>query len=191
MIHYLEGTLKEKSPSYIILEVNRTGYRINIPFSIFEHLPSEGKKVKIYTYLHIKENGIALYGFLKPEERDFFLNLISLSKIGPRSALRMFSRASPLEFKKAVMEKNLTWLVQTPGIGKKTAQRLILELGEIAGERLPSLEEEGNIQDGIAALCSLGYTRSQAKEAIKKALEKNSRIKENLTSLVKEALKYV
>lgn len=191
MIYYLEGTLQEKKPSRIIVEINGIGYEINIPFSLLENLPPQGKKVKIYTYLHTKDNVSELYGFLNPDDRDFFLNLISLASIGPRSALRMLNRTTPLQFRKAIMEKNFVRLTQTPGIGKKTAQRLILELGEVVEEKMPSLQEDKIYQDGVSALISLGYTKNQAQQAIKKTLKKNSNLRENLTSLIKEALKHV
>lgn len=191
MISYLEGVLKEKKAPYVITEVNGIGYEISIPFSLFQHLPSPGQKIKIYTYLHTRENAIALYGFLNPSDREFFLNLISLSSIGPRSALRMLTKITPSQFKKAIMEKNITQLIHTPGIGKKTAQRLILELGEIVEEKVPFLEEDKTYHDGVAALISLGYTRGQAQNAINKVFKKDSDIKNDLTNLVKEALRYV
>lgn len=190
MIYYLEGILKEKNPSYIILEVTGIGYRVNIPFSIFENLPSPGQKIKVYTYLHTKENETALYGFLKSEDREFFLNLISLSSIGPRSALKMLSRISPADFKKAIMEKDLAKLTGIPGIGKKTAQRLIFELGGAFEEKPILMEENKMLRDGIAALVSLGYTRHQAREAINKAL-KEGVVKNDITHLIREALRYV
>lgn len=190
MISYLEGTLKEKKAPCVIAEVNGIGYEINIPFSLFQHLPSPGQKIKIYTYLHMRENGITLYGFLDPSDREFFLNLTSLSGIGPRAALRMLAKITPSQFKKTIMEKNITQLIHTPGVGKKTAQRLILELGEIMEENVPFLEEDKIYHDGVAALISLGYTRAQAQEAISKVFKKNSDIKNDLTNLVKEALKY-
>ncbi|MBE0477566.1 Holliday junction branch migration protein RuvA [Candidatus Aerophobetes bacterium] len=191
MIYYLEGTLKEKNPSWIILEANGVGYQINIPFSLFEYFPSRGEKVKVYTYLRMKDDAVALYGFLTTEDREFFLHLISLSSIGPRSALRMLSRTTPLQLKQAIIEKNLAQLTQTPGIGKKTAQRLVLELEDIAGEKIPLLREDKVYQDGLAALASLGYTRNRAEEAIRKAMEKNSGLKNDLAGLIKEALRYV
>jgi len=191
MIYYIEGILKEKSPSHIIVDVNGIGYKINIPFSLFDKLPEPEEKVKIYTYLHTKDNAIELYGFLHQEDREFFLDLISLSSIGPRSALRMLSRITPSQFKKAIVKKDLTRLVKTPGVGKKTAQRLIFELGEITKEKTPSPKEDKVYQDGVNALISLGYNRRQAEEAINKSLTKNSSLRENLTSLIKEALKYV
>lgn len=192
MIYYLEGILKEKNPSRIIIDVGGVGYEVNIPFSIFESLPSPGKKVKMYTCLHMKDEKGALYGFLKPEDREFFLDLISISSVGPRSALRMLSRISPSRFKEAITEKNLPELTRIPGIGKKTAQRLILELGETLKVKQPSLIEGERIaRDGIIALVSLGYSKVEAEGAIRKALKSEKVKKDDLAGLVKEALKYV
>ncbi|MCD6407292.1 Holliday junction branch migration protein RuvA [Candidatus Aerophobetes bacterium] len=191
MISHIEGILKEKKPSYVVVETGGVGYKVNMPFSLYEYLPSAGEKIKVYTYLHLKENELSLYGFLKEEERDFFMSLVSLSKIGPKSALRMLSRITPVEFKKAILEKDISKLVKIPGIGKKTAQRILLELGEVTEKEILLPEENKNIKDCLAALVSLGYTKSEAKEAIEKALRKNEKLKENLTSLIKEALKHV
>lgn len=192
MIYYLEGTLKEKNPSHIIIDVRGMGYEVNIPFSIFESLPSPGEKVKIYTYLHLQDEKMFLYGFLKPEDRDFFLELISISSIGPRSALRMLAKTSPSDFKKAIAEKNLSQLTRLPGIGKKTAQRLILELAENLKDKEPFLIKEERIErDGVAALISLGYSKTEAEEAVAKALKDGKVKKDNLAGLIKEALKYV
>jgi len=191
MISHIEGILKEKKPSYVVVETGGVGYKVNMPFSLYEYLPSAGEKIKVYTYLHSKENELSLYGFLKEEERDFFMSLVSLSKIGPKSALRMLSRITPVEFKKAILEKDISKLVKIPGIGEKTAQRILLELGEVTEKEILLPEENKNIKDCLAALVSLGYTKSEAKEAIEKALRKNEKLKENLTSLIKEALKHV
>lgn len=190
MIYYMEGVLQEKNPASIILEANGIGYQINIPFSLFEDFPLPGTKVKVYTYLNVKDDSAAMYGFLNPEDRAFFLNLISLSSIGPKYALRMLSKATPSQLKKTIMEKNLVQLTKTPGIGKKTAQRLMLELGELTKENLPLTETDSTYQDGLAALTALGYTRRSAEEALNKALRKSTHLQNDLPGLIKEALKY-
>ncbi len=191
MVYYVEGILKEKKPSWIVVDVHGVGYEINIPFSIFEHLPALEEKVKIYTYLEFKENKMAFYGFLNPDDREFFLNLISISKIGPRSALRMFTRVSPSQLKKIITEGNLSELMNMPGIGRKTAQRLILELRESLERKPAFIEKEGLAEDGVAALISLGYTKTEAQKAIAKVLHEKKETVNDLTNLIKEALKYV
>ncbi|MCD6318905.1 Holliday junction branch migration protein RuvA [Candidatus Aerophobetes bacterium] len=190
MIYYLKGILKEKSPTRIVVEVGEVGYEINFPFCSYENLPSLGERIKLYVYLHLREDKLSLYGFLNPEDREFFLQLTSLSKIGPKRALGMLSKVSPLEFKKAIIEKDLTILTHIPGIGGKTAQRLVLELGEkIGGGFTQAIGEDQLTKDALSALVSLGYKPKEASEAIRKALK--SKNKKDLSTLVREALKYV
>jgi len=191
VINYLRGTLQYKSPTFIIVEAGGLGYKVNLPLSSYDLLPAEGEKIKINTYLHWREDGPSLYGFLTQEERDFFLLLISISKIGPKSALRMLSSISSSEFKKAIQREDLTALTEVPGIGKKTAQRLILELkGRIKEEGKVEVGKEELVKDALSALISLGYTRSEARKAIKEAIN-FSQEEMDLASLVKEALKYI
>lgn len=183
--------MREKNPSRMVIDVHGVGYEVNIPFSVFENLPPQGENIRIYTYLEMKENKMQFYGFLNPEDRAFFLSLISVSNIGPRSVLRMFARVSPLRLKRAITERDLSELTSVPGIGKKTAQRLILELGESLMEKpAPGKAKESIVEDGIAALVSLGYGRTEAREAINKVIRAGGSEKD-LSNLVKEALKYV
>ncbi len=190
MIYYIKGILREKSPIRTVVEAGGIGYEINFPFCSYENLPSLGKEIKLYVYLHSREDKLSLYGFLNPEDREFFLQLTSLSKIGPKRALRMLSKIPPLEFKKVILKKDLTILTHIPGIGRKTAQRLILELGEKIGEEpIQALEEDQLTKDALSALISLGYKPKESWEAIKKALKSKGR--EDLSTLVREALKYV
>ena len=196
MIEHVRGVLQYKSPAFVIVETGGIGYRINLPFSNYELLPVKGDEIKINTYLHCREDGLSLYGFLNQEERDFFLLLISISKIGPKSALGMLSSVSPSEFRKAIKRGDLATLTDIPGVGKKTAQRLILELKEkIAAEE----EEEGDmmevgdeelVKDALSGLLSLGYARNEARKAVKEAIDA-SKEGIDLASLIKEALKYI
>jgi len=193
MISYLKGILQHKSPGYILVEVGGIGYKVNFSLSSYEALPPEGEEVKIHTYLHLRENKVSLYGFLREEEREFFLLLISLPNIGPKSALRVLSKISPLEFKKAIKRGELTTLTSIPGIGKKTAQRLMLELREKIGvekEMEVGPEKEGMAKDALSALISLGYTRKEAKKAVEEAL-RVSRKEADLAELIKESLRHI
>jgi len=143
MIEYLRGILKEKSPGWAVVEVGRVGYRVDLSLFSYEALPPPGEEVKLYTYLHLKkDNGINLYGFCQSEERALFYLLISVSSIGPKSALRILSRATPDGFKQAIEKADLDALTHIPGIGKKTAQRLILELREKMGGKLVLLPKK-------------------------------------------------
>ncbi len=188
MIDYLEGILRYKSPTFIVVDVGGVGYKVNLSLSSYNLLPPEGNQIKINTYLHFREDGLALYGFLAKEERDFFLLLISISKIGPKSALRMLSRVSSSELKKAIKRGDLTTLTDIPGIGKKTAQRLILELKERIGEEEP-LEpgKEELVKDALSALVSLGYTQNEARKAVREVIS-SSKEEMDLTRVIKEAL---
>jgi Holliday junction DNA helicase RuvA len=191
MIHYLKGILEYKSPAFIIVDVGGVGYEINIPLSSFDLLPPEGKEIKINTYLHLRENGVTLYGFLTQEKRDFFGLLISVSKIGPKSALRIVSKVSPSEFKKAIKKGDLATLTHIPGIGGKTAQRLILELKErVEEEEIVESGKEIITKDTLSALVSLGYTRKEAEKAVKEALRVAGE-GIDLAGLIREALKRV
>ena len=191
MIHYLKGILEYKSPVFIIVDVGGVGYEINIPLSSFDPLPPEGKEIKINTYLHWRENGLTLYGFLTQEERDFFGLLISISKIGPKSALRIISKISSSEFKRAIKKGNLATLTHIPGIGAKTAQRLILELKEkVEEEEIVEPGEETITRDTLSALVSLGYTRKEAEKAVKEALRATGE-ELDLAGLIREALRYI
>jgi len=191
MIHYLKGILEYKSPAFIIVEVGGVGYEINIPLSSFDLLPPEGKEIKINTYLHWRENGLTLYGFVTQEERDFFGLLISISKIGPKSALRIVSRISPSEFKRAIKKGDLTTLTHVPGIGGKTAQRLILELKErVEEEEIVEPGKETITKDTLSALISLGYTRKEAEKAVKEAL-RSTEEGVDLAGLIREALRHI
>ncbi len=191
MIHYLKGKLAAKYPTFVIVEVGGLGYRVNSPLSTYAALPPEGSAVNLYTHLHLTDDGISLYGFLKEEERDFFLLLTSLSKIGPKSALRMLSSLSIPEFKKAVKGGDLDTLIRVPGIGRKTAQRIVLELNDkIETKETEGFTEDTPTKDAISALISLGYTRKEAEVAVRTA---TSSLKEEveLPELVKKALRCI
>ncbi|MCD6473004.1 Holliday junction branch migration protein RuvA [Candidatus Aerophobetes bacterium] len=191
MFYYLKGVLQHKSPGLVLVEVRGVGYKVNLPLSSYETLPEEGKEVKIYTYVHLYEDKISLYGFLNEEERDFFLLLISVSKIGPKTALRILSKNSLFEFKKAIKEGSLSTLTNVSGIGKKTAQRLILELsGKIVLEEKVKSVEETLMEDALSGLISLGYTHKEARGAVEQALS-SCKDKTDLAQLIKEALRYI
>ncbi len=191
MIHYLKGKLVATSPTFVIVEVGGLGYRVNFPLSTYQALPPEGSTVSLYTQLYLKDDGISLYGFLKEEERDFFLLLTTLSKIGPKSALRMLSSLSLPEFKKAVKAGDLNALVRIPGIGRKTAQRMVLELKDkIEAEEPEGSGKEVLTKNAVAALTSLGYRRGEADKAVRGALS-SVREEMDLPELIKEALRCI
>ncbi|MCJ7459325.1 MAG: Holliday junction branch migration protein RuvA [candidate division Zixibacteria bacterium] len=199
MIAYLEGKLVEKSPTQLILDVNGVGYCVNIPISTYDRLGELGSKVKIITYQHVREDCLQLFGFYTPEEKWLFELLISVNGIGPKTGLGILSFISLEDFHRAIMEEHIDFLTNVPGIGRKTAQRLVVELKEKFGKL--DLKKELSVdakshtdamieQEAILALCSLGYSRYEAKKAIDKGKEGT---KEKLTveELIKRALRKV
>ncbi len=199
MIAYLDGKLIEKTPTQIILEVNGVGYCVNIPVSTYEKIGEPGSKVKIITYQHVREDCLQLYGFFTPEEKWLFEALISVNGVGPRTGLGILSFISVNDFHRAVMEEEIDFLSKVPGIGRKTAQRLVVELKEKLGKldlkkdvtvKSKDQVEAQVIQEAILALVSLGYNRYQAKKIIEKGKE-GIEDKLSVEELIKRALRQV
>jgi Holliday junction DNA helicase RuvA len=171
MICQLKGTLLEKHPTMIVVEVGGVGFSVHIPISSYERLGDPGVTVLLKTYLHVREDTLQVYGFLTDDERELFELLLGVSGIGPRLALSILSGRSSAEFRRAVADQDVDALSAIPGIGKKTAQRLVFELREQLAGAPPSLEEAGEValQEAEAALVSLGYRASEAKRLLRKA----------------------
>ena len=198
MIAYLEGKLIEKSPTHLILEVGGVGYSINIPVSTYSHLGETGQTVKVLTYQHVREDELKLYGFSSQPEKELFELLISVNGVGPRLALSILSCISVNEFQRSVLQEDLDVLTTIAGVGKKKAQRLIVELKEKLskvdlGEKKDLKEREAvwvPAQDeAVLALVSLGYTKFDAKKVLERVTKE---VKEVLPveELIKRALKY-
>jgi Holliday junction DNA helicase RuvA len=133
MISYLHGRLAEKSPTEVTVDVNGVAYAVHIPLSTFEALGEIGAEVKILTYLHFREDAMQLYGFATSAERDLFKLLISISGIGPKMAQGILSGISVNELKNFILHGNFNALMSIPGVGKKTAERLVVELRDRVG----------------------------------------------------------
>ena len=197
MIDSLRGKLAYKSPTYVRVDVNGLGYGLSIPVSTYNSLGEIGDDISLFTYLHVREDIMRLYGFKTEDEIKTFKLLISVTQIGPQLALGVLSSISPYEFKKAVIEDDFNKLDSVPGVGKKTAQRIIIELKEKispAGEMLSSaegLDEEAKslIEEGIRALISLGCSKKEALLAIKTAYISIKDKKPSLEELIKYTLK--
>lgn len=196
MINSIKGALSEISPTNITITANGIGYEILISLSTFDKLPKVGSDCKILTYLHVREDILQLYGFLTHEEKDLFKLLLTVSGIGPKTALTILSGMTIENLKNAIASENTGLLNEIPGVGKKTAQRIIIELKERVGGvgiKLPKpilKEEELILNDAISALLNLGYKQMPAQGAVEKALaEAESKIK--LEDLIKRALKYL
>ena len=179
MIGYLKGRLFRKKPNSIILDINGVGYEISIPLSTFYELPEEGKEVSLNVHTHVREDAISLFGFHTQREKDLFLKLISISGIGPKLAVVILSGAQVEELAAAISEGNLARLTAIPGVGRKTAERMVLELrNQITPFLLPDQVEaakEVNVfgaieEDVLSALVNLGYPRPAAEKALKAAL---------------------
>ena len=178
MISHLRGTLVSKEPVLVTIDVGGLGYSVNIPLSTFEKLPEMNSTITLYTHLHVREDEMSLFGFHTEEERKMFRLLIGISGIGPKVALGILSGTGIIQLKKSVMEGDVNRLTTIKGIGKKTAQRLILELRDKLGAADDSDEwlREGaeteldkSIITTVSALETLGYSHKQAFEAAKKS----------------------
>jgi len=173
MIDSIRGKLIYKSPTYVRLDVQGVGYGIHVPVSTYQALEKVGEETQLHTYLYVREDALKLYGFKSEEEKEIFELLISVSGIGPRIALGILSGLSIPEFQKALLENDIPKITSIPGIGKKTAQRVILELQEklpAPGEVTEKGMEEISpvLGDTIQALISLGCKRKEALKAVKK-----------------------
>jgi Holliday junction DNA helicase RuvA len=170
MIGRLSGTLAEKNPPQIVLDVNGVGYELDVPMSTFYNLPAAGEKTKLLTHFAVREDGHYLYGFLTEAERFAFRQLLKVSGIGARTALSVLSGLSVGDLAAAVAQQELGRLIKIPGIGKKTAERLLLELkGKLAdttGVSLHAAVDDAR-QDISNALLALGYNEKEAAAAMK------------------------
>jgi Holliday junction DNA helicase RuvA len=175
MIALLTGKIAYKSPEFIILDVNGVGYRVQIPFSTYYELPEEGIAVSLNIYTHVKEDAISLYGFRTAAEKNFFQLLISVSGIGPKVGKDILSNCQVEDLSGALMRGDVSRLCAIPGIGKKTAERLVLELKEKVlklDSFVPSQKEgytsptSGILDDVASALVNLGYKEVVVKKAL-------------------------
>lgn len=180
MITFLQGKLVEALPTRVTVAVNGVGYEVLIPLSSFEKLPPIGAEVKLLTHMSIREDAHVLYGFMTAAERDLFRLLIStVSGVGPKIALNILSGMSPTAFRGAVARGDVKALSQISGVGKKTAERIVVELKDKIGaagvweaasaERAMSVEEQ-KLNDAVLALMALGYKQPEAYNAVRKAL---------------------
>lgn len=174
MIGRLQGIILEKQPPLLVLDVSGVGYEIHAPMSTFYHLPDIAQKATLLTHLVVREDAHLLYGFYHAHERDLFRALIKVNGVGPKLALSILSSITVSEFVNCVHHNDISRLVHIPGIGKKTAERLVIEtrdaLADWAAENItiPALSiEQRYVQDAVSALTSLGYKPNEAQRAIK------------------------
>ena len=187
MIGRLSGLLAEKSPPQILIDCQGVGYEVHVPMGTFYNLPALGERVTLLTHFVVREDAQILYGFGTPAERDAFRQLVKISGVGPRTALAVLSGLSVADLAQAVGAQEAGRLVKVPGIGKKTAERLLLELKGKLGPDLgahPAALAPADNSDILQALVSLGYTDREALAAVK-ALPKEVGVSEGIKLALK------
>ncbi len=201
MIAYVKGELSDVTEETIVVENNGIGYEISVPFSVMDQLPASGCEVKIYTYMYVREDAMKLYGFLTKDDLKVFKLLITVNGIGPKGALGILSAITPDDLRFAVLSDDVKSISKAPGIGTKTAKKLILELKdklkleEAFEERLAHTEEiqtvnaaENIRSEAVLALTALGYTNTDALKAVRQV-----ELTEDMTveELLKKSLKFI
>lgn len=199
MISYIKGELTEVFEDTVVVETNGIGYNIRVPGSVLDRLPSVGSSVRIYTYLYVKEDAMNLFGFLNRDDLSVFKLLLNVSGIGPKGALAILSTIGPDDLRFAVLSEDVKTISSAPGIGAKTAKRLIIELkdklklAEVFETALANKEKASSENDvllarneAVEALVALGYASAQAMKAVQQV--KNAEEKDS-EQILKEALK--
>ena len=197
MIAHIQGFLHFKSPEYLVIDVDGIGYQVQVSLSTFYDLPQLGSTVSLHIHTHVREDALQLYGFQSPEEKILFVRLISISGIGPRLAVNILSGISPAELVDCLIQNNLARLISVPGVGRKTAERIMVELRDKVSSLVPSHDvtvpvktaaDEAVIEDALSALLNLGYKKGVAQRAIENA-RKRLQGEITLESLLKESLR--
>lgn len=200
MISYVKGVLADKSGDGIVVEAGPVGLGIHVPLSVLEALPALGEEVKIHTYLQVREDDLSLYGFLNQQDLEMFKQLIGVNGIGPKGALGVLSALKPDELRLAILTGDARAISKAPGVGGKTAQRIILDLKDrVSAEEILSgmadQEERTSIpltkeagREAMEALVALGYTTAEASKAVK-----NVEITDGMDAeaVLKASLKYL
>jgi Holliday junction DNA helicase RuvA len=192
MIAHLSGTLLSKQATSAIVDVAGVGYEVAIPLSTFYELGELGSPVQLRIYTHVREDAIQLFGFKTTRERELFLQLISVNGVGPGLAIKLLSGMSADEMIASIRTNNLVRLVAIPGVGRKTAERLVVDLREKmaalsspaleeefaaqAGSAAPATTEDGMRNDAMSALANLGYQKSAAEKAVKTAMDEGGEL---------------
>jgi Holliday junction DNA helicase RuvA len=180
MIDYLTGKLASKKPTEAVVEVNGVGYRLLVPTSTFERLPDPGKPVRILCHLHVREDALQIFGFSTESERGVFSLLIGVSGVGPKLALAALSALSPAEIRERIVSGDAAMLTRIPGVGRKTAERLVVELRDRFEKTDLAVEDAAEVspgssarRDALAALEALGLSRGAAEKSIRDLLRSN------------------
>jgi Holliday junction DNA helicase RuvA len=168
MISYIRGKILQKKPGEVIVEANGLGYSLQISLTTYFKLGEAGSKVELLAYTHLTDNSLSLFGFAGQEEKDIFLKLINISGIGPKLALNILSGIEASELEEAVRNTNVTRLSMVPGIGQKTALRIIMELSDKLEKKEKVLSKKGSKEreDLVSALVNLGFRRKEAEQVV-------------------------
>jgi Holliday junction DNA helicase RuvA len=197
MIVFLEGVLDSKEPTRAVIQAGGVGYEVFVPLSSFDRLPAEGQRLRIQIYDHVREDGHTLFGFMTEEERRLFMLLLGVNGIGPKLALSALSGLTTRDFKAAVVSGDAKRLSSVQGIGRKTAERIILDLKDKFGPAdaaeaaaAPALTDPAAIKsrDSILALVALGYKRGEAEALIRKALAGSDPAAMDVETILRKAL---
>jgi Holliday junction DNA helicase RuvA len=197
MIAHLQGVVLVKHVEYVVIDVHGVGYQVFIPLSTYYMLPDPGERVTLVTTMYVREDALRLYGFVTPAEQTLFELLMSVSSIGPRLALNMLSSLAPSDLQYAIAGSDILKLQKIPGIGRKTAERVVLELKEkvalldVKGAGAPAMAvtaDEQLLEDVVSALLNLGYKRGEAEKAIR-AVQSTQDGAPKLELLLKDALR--
>lgn len=191
MIGFLEGRLLEKTPGQILVQVGGVGYQVFISLTTFYALPEPPAAVALHIHTRLQEEALNLYGFADPEEKDLFLQLLGIPRVGARMALNILSGVGPEEFRQALAAGDVRRLAAIPGVGKKTAERIVLELKDKTrpvpkGRPRPAPDQAR--EDALSALLNLGYTRAQADKALETAAAQGA---STLEELLRQALRWL
>lgn len=197
MISFLEGILKHKSPTEAVIDVQGVGYSVHIPVSTYEKLDGLNERVRVFTYLHVREDAMQLYGFLTEAEREMFRLLISVSGIGPKIAQGILSGMEVHELRESIANGDTGALTSIQGIGRKTAERIVVELRDKLGkveEASLSFAPAGSPSqlrsEAVGALVSLGYARANAENILRAVIKEAGGAPLSVEELIKRALRY-
>ncbi|MGH7795718.1 MAG: Holliday junction branch migration protein RuvA [Candidatus Binatia bacterium] len=193
MIAHISGTLAQKIPGEAVIDVGGVGYQVFIPLNVFYRLPEIGAAVNLQIYTHVREDALQLFGFQDPAEKQLFLLLLGVSGIGPKLAVNILSGIPTQELSRALKEGDQVRLVAIPGVGRKLAERMIVELKDkfatLAPAGTESAKADGGSQlllDAVSALVNLGYKRPEAEKMVREVLKKGEHSLENV---LKETLR--
>lgn len=194
MIASITGRLKRKATDYLIIDVAGVGYQVQVPLSTYYGIPDDGEEVSLHIHTLLREDSLSLFGFLTQEEKDMFLLLMGVSGIGPKLALAILSSLPVADLSRAIQAADDSTLRAIPGIGKKTAARMVLELKDKVALTMPMIAAPSSTaavlsddcEDVISALVNLGYKKPQAEEAVRKV--RDSRPGLTIEELIREAL---